>query len=90
MRVTILDEQSNDVEIIPEHFSDAEAIAAAKEAVREAALDGKTFTAVDEDGKDVLHPSFLVPVNNTDVKFNGMVTDRHGEELAEFSGIFVF
>jgi hypothetical protein len=32
----------------------------------------------------------LSPANNPDVKFNGMVTDEHGEELAEFSGVYVF
>ncbi|MGQ3662089.1 hypothetical protein [Citrobacter braakii] len=58
MVITILDEQYNEVEIISEHFTDAEAIAAAKEAVREAALAGKTFTAVNEDGESVLGEEF--------------------------------
>ncbi|WP_336240467.1 hypothetical protein [Citrobacter werkmanii] len=58
MVVTILGEQSNVVEIIPAYFSDAEAIAAAEAAVREAALAGKTFTAVDEDGENALPPEF--------------------------------
>lgn len=49
--IIILDEQYNEVEIIPTCFSDAEAIAAAKKAVHEAALAGKTFTVVNEDGE---------------------------------------
>lgn len=28
--------------------------------------------------------------DNPDVKFEGYVTDEFGEELAEFSGVFVF
>lgn len=90
MVITILDEQSNEVEIIPAYFSDAEAIAAAKEAVREAALAGKTFTAVDEDGENVLPPSFSAPVQNPDVKFEGYETDLLGDNLATFSGVYAF
>lgn len=90
MVITILDEQSNVVEIIPSYFTDAEAIAAAKEAVREAALVGKFFTAVDEDGENVLPPSFSAPVKNPDVKFEGYETDQLGDDLATFSGIFAF
>lgn len=29
-------------------------------------------------------------VENTDLVFNGYVTDEHGETLAEFSGVLVF
>lgn len=90
MVITILDEQLNEVIIIPAYFTDAEALNAAKDAVREAALSGKTFTAIDEDGEDALPPSFSAPAKNPDVKFNGLVIDRHGEELAEFSGVFIF
>lgn len=90
MVITILDEQFNEVVIIPECFTDAEAIAAAKAAVREAAAEGKTFTAVDEDGEDVLPPSFSAPVKNPNVKFEGYERDQLGDDLATFSGVFVF
>ncbi|HFP9395709.1 TPA: hypothetical protein ACHOZE_004406 [Raoultella ornithinolytica] len=29
-------------------------------------------------------------IENTDLVFNGYVTDEHGETLAEFSGVLVF
>lgn len=90
MVICILDEQSDVVVIIPAYFSDADALKAAQDVISEAAAKGKTYIAVDEDGENVLPPSFAVPVKNPDVKFEGMVTDRHGEELAEFSGVHVF
>ncbi|EBA4600802.1 hypothetical protein DPU05_14655 [Salmonella enterica subsp. enterica serovar Teddington] len=90
MVITILDEQSNVVEIIPAYFSDVEAIAAAKEAVLEAVFAGKTFTAIDEDGENVLPPSFSAPVKNPEVKFEGYETDQLGDNLAIFSGVYAF
>ncbi|EOF4705870.1 hypothetical protein [Raoultella terrigena] len=51
------------------------------------------FEALSEGEEALSYAEFvkaLSPANNPDVKFNGMVTDEHGEELAEFSGVYVF
>ncbi|HAK8205134.1 TPA: DUF1391 domain-containing protein [Salmonella enterica] len=63
----ILDERYNEVEIIPDHFSYEEAITAAKDAVCEAAREGKTLLAVNEDGESVLPPSLFTPEKNSGV-----------------------
>lgn len=90
MVITVLDEKLNEVIIIPAYFSDAEALQAAKDAVREAAAEGKTFTAIDEDGENVLPPSFCAPFANLNVKFEGYERDVLGDDLATFSGVFAF
>ncbi|ECC8734513.1 hypothetical protein DLB77_19415 [Salmonella bongori] len=87
--IIILDEQYNEVEIIPTCFSDAEAIAAAKKAVHEAALAGKTFTVVNEDG-EFLFRAVSISEKNSDVKFEGDGTDQPGNNLATFSGSYAF
>ncbi|ECE5860667.1 hypothetical protein V9J34_001351 [Salmonella enterica] len=58
MVITILDEQSNVVEIIPACIPHDCAIEAAKSKVREAALRGILLTAVDEDGDSVFDEEF--------------------------------
>ncbi|EPT5086558.1 hypothetical protein ACVUCS_003459 [Salmonella enterica subsp. enterica] len=90
MVINILDAQSNVVSIIPSCIPHESAITAAQTLVREAAHDGRTLTAVNEDGENILSPFAATPEKNPDLKFNGYVTDRHGEELAEFSGVYVF
>ena len=90
MLITILDAQSNTVAIIPACIAQTDAIAAAKSQVREAALDGVTLTALDEDGVDILASSFPAKTSNPDVKFLGYERDRLGDNLAAFSGVFVF
>lgn len=89
MVINILDAQSNVVSIIPSCIPHESAITAAQTLVREAAHDGVTLIAVTEDGENILSPA-ATPEKNPDLKFNGYVTDRHGEELAEFSGVYVF
>jgi signal recognition particle GTPase len=87
MNITILDAQSNTVLIIPACISQNDAIAAAKSQVREAALDGVTLTAVDEDGVDVLAAS-PAEKYNPNVKFEGYERDVLGDNLACFSFAF--
>lgn len=90
MNITILDAQSNTVAIIPTCFTQTDAIAAAKSQVREAALQGVTLTAVDEDGVDVLASTSPAVTSNPDVKFLGYERDCLGDDLPTFSGVFVF
>lgn len=90
MNITILDAESNTVTIIPSCFSQTDAIAAAKSQVRDAALDGVTLIAVDTDGVDVLCPFSPAIENNPNVKFEGYQRDVLGDDLATFSGVFVF
>ena len=58
MQITILDEQLNAVEIFTEQNLTS-AVMAAQSAVLEAALHGKKFTAVNEDGESILPADFL-------------------------------
>ncbi|MEX1841156.1 hypothetical protein KMW40_12095 [Enterobacter cloacae] len=94
MEIIILDEQSEVVEIINEP-DQTSAIMAAQSAIIEAALLGKKFTAVNEDGESAL-PADLDeitsagPAANPDVKFLGYQTDVLGDKLPTFSGVFVF
>ncbi|ECG8260410.1 hypothetical protein FO131_19760 [Salmonella bongori] len=90
MVISILDERSNVVSIIPSCIPHESAITAAQALVREAAHDGRTLAAVNEDGENILSPTISIPEKNPDLKFNGYVTDPHDEELAEFSGVYVF
>lgn len=91
MVITILDEQSNEVvETLPAWLTEADAIKAAKEAISEAAAEGKTYIAIDEDGENALPPSFSLPAKNLNVTFEGYERDRLGDNLAKFSGVFVF
>ncbi|MGN5574267.1 hypothetical protein [Enterobacter sp. Lyrl_3] len=92
MEIIILDEQSEVVEIINEP-DQTSAIMAAQAAVLEAALHGKKFTAVNEDGESVLSEEYaaLLPADtqaNPDVKFHGYQTDVLGDKLPTFSGAF--
>jgi hypothetical protein len=58
MQITILNQKSEVVEIIPACIPEADAITAAENLVREAALRGEKYTAVDEDGENALSPDF--------------------------------
>ncbi|HBC0585278.1 TPA: hypothetical protein I3599_000531 [Enterobacter cloacae] len=92
MKIFILDAQSEVVEIINEP-DQTSAVMAAQSAVLEAALIGKKFTAVNEDGESALAAEFdaLLPAGpaaNPDVKFLGYETDALGDELPTFSGSF--
>lgn len=92
MKIIILDAQSEVVEIINEP-DQTSAIMAAQAAVLEAALIGKKFTAVNEDGESALAAEFdaLLPAGpaaHPDVKFLGYQTDVLGDELPTFSGSF--
>lgn len=53
---------------------------------------GKNFTAVDDEGKNVLPFEYntFAPSVNPNVKFEGYERDAHGEDLATFSGVFVY
>ncbi|HDT0657908.1 TPA: hypothetical protein QIB60_000509 [Enterobacter cloacae subsp. dissolvens] len=92
MKIFILDAQSEVVEIINES-DQTSAVMAAQAAVLEAALIGKKFTAVNEDGESALAEEFdaLLPAGpaaNPDVKFHGYETDVLGDKLPTFSGAF--
>lgn len=92
MKIFILDAQSEVIEIIDEP-EETFAVMAAQAAVLEAALIGKKFTAVNEDGQSALAAEFdaLVPAGpavTPEVKFLGYQTDALGDELPTFSGSF--
>ncbi|EMO5715220.1 hypothetical protein RVW00_000145 [Enterobacter bugandensis] len=92
MKIIILDAQSEVVEIINEP-DQTSAIMAAQAAVLEAALIGKKFTAVNEDGESALPTEFdeitpAGPAASPDVKFLGYQTDVLGDKLPAFSGVF--
>ncbi|WP_330983640.1 MULTISPECIES: hypothetical protein [Enterobacterales] len=94
MQITILDEQLNAVEIFTEQDLTS-AVKASQSAVLEAALNGKKFTAVNEDGESILAVDFEAiipagPASNTNVKFEGYERDQLGDDLPTFSGVFGF
>lgn len=94
MQITILDEHLNEVEIFTE-LDSTSAIKASQSAVLEGALKGKKYVAVYEDGVSVLPADFGVimpagPEVNPNVKFEGYERDVLGDDLATFSGVFVF
>ncbi|GLH24131.1 hypothetical protein ENT52713_15270 [Enterobacter sp. 200527-13] len=92
MKIFILDAQSEVVEIIDEP-DQTSTIRAAQAAIIEAALLGKKFTAVNEDGESALPAEFdeitpAGPAATPDVKFLGYQTDILGDKLPTFSGAF--